>query len=265
MDNLILVKLGGSLITDKSKPFTPRYDVINRLAREIHEARKKKKLKIIVGHGGGSFPHKPAKDYRTNEGIINKNSFKGIALVQDAASKLNRIIVDALIDAGENAVSVQPSSSLISENGRIKEWYLKPVTEMLRKGLMPVPYGDVALDTKKGCCIISTEEILNYISKHSAFKKIILAGITNGVYEKDPTRYPDAKLIPEINSKNFEEIKKYLGGSTGIDVTGGMLHRVTRIFELSKFGVEAVVMSGEIEGNLENALLGKKVGTIMRM
>lgn len=265
MDNLILVKLGGSLITDKNKPFTPRHDVIKRLAKEIHEARQEKKLKVIVGHGGGSFPHKPAKDYRTNEGIINGNSFKGISLVQDAASKLNRIIVDALIDAGENAISVQPSASLISENGRIKEWYLKPVTEMLRKGLLPVPYGDVALDTKKGCCIISTEEILNYISRHSSFKKIILAGITNGVYEKDPTIYPDAKLIPEINSKNYEDIKKYLGGSTGIDVTGGMLHRVTRIFELTKFGVEAVVMSGEIEGNLKRALLGERVGTLMRL
>ena len=265
MNNLILIKLGGSLITDKKKPFTPRHDVIKRLAREIHEAKQEKKLKIIVGHGGGSFPHKPAKDYHTNEGIINKDSFKGIALVQDAASKLNRIIVDALIDAGENAVSVQPSASLISENGRIKEWYLKPVKEMLKCDLLPVPYGDVALDTKKGCCIISTEEILNYIAKHSSFKKIILAGITNGVYDKDPTKYPDAKLIPEINSKNFDEIKKYLGESSGIDVTGGMFEKVNKIFELAKFGAEAVVMSGEIKGNLKKALLGERVGTIMRM
>jgi isopentenyl phosphate kinase len=178
---------------------------------------------------------------------------------------LNRIIVDALIEAGENAISVQPSASLISENGRIKEWYLKPVKEMLKCDLLPVPYGDVALDTKKGCCIISTEEILNYISRHSEFKKIILVGITNGVYDKDPTIYPDAKLIPEINSKNFEEIKKYLGESSGIDVTGGMSHKITKIFELTKFGVEAIVMSGEIEGNLKKVLLGKKVGTLVRL
>ena len=100
MENLILVKLGGSLITDKNKPFTPRHDVINRLAREIHEAKEEKHLKVIVGHGGGSFPHKPAKDYRTNEGIVNGQSFKGIALVQDAASKLNRIIVLGLKGLG---------------------------------------------------------------------------------------------------------------------------------------------------------------------
>jgi len=265
MENLILIKLGGSLITDKTKPFTPRLDVIKRLGREIHEAREEKGIKIIIGHGGGSFPHKPAKDYRTSDGIINKESYKGISLVQDAASKLNRIIVNSLIEAGENAVSVQPSAGFIAENGRIKKWYLEPMKEMLKHDLLPVPYGDVALDVKKGCSIISTEEVLNYLARQLDSKRIILFGITDGVFDKDPNKYSDAKLIPEINSKNYEDIKKYLGGSAGIDVTGGMLHRVSRIFELAKIGVEAEIINGEKESNLKRALLGEKIlGTIIR-
>jgi len=174
MSELILVKLGGSLITDKTKPFTPRKNVIDRLAREIHEARKESGIKVIIGHGGGSFPHKPAKDYKTQEGIINDESYKGISLVQDAASKLNRIIVESLINAGENAVSVQPSAGFIAEDGRIKQWYLEPMKELLKHNMLPVPYGDVALDVKKGCTIISTEEILNYIAKNIGSKRIIL-------------------------------------------------------------------------------------------
>jgi len=265
MKNLILVKIGGSFITDKTKPFTPRLDVIKRLAKEIHEVREEGKLEIIIGHGGGSFPHKPAKDYRINEGIINKESYKGISLVQDAASKLNRIIVNSLIEAGENAVSVQPSAALITENGRIKEWYLEPIKEMLKNNLLPVPYGDVALDIKKGCCIISTEEILNYLATKLNSKRIILAGIVDGVFTSDPQKNPDAKLIHEINSKNYEDVKKYLGGSAGIDVTGGMLHRVERMFELTKIGIEAEIINGEREGFLKRALLGEKgLGTIIR-
>ena len=265
MKDVILIKLGGSLITDKTKPFTPRLDVIKRLAKEIHEAREEKEIKLIVGHGGGSFPHKPAKDYRTNEGIINEESYRGISLVQDAASQLNRIIVKSLIEAGENAISLQPSATVITEDGRIKEWYLEPIKEMLNHSLLPVPYGDVAIDIKKGCSIISTEEVLNYLARHVGYKRIILAGIVDGVFTADPQKNPNAKLIPEINSKNYEEIKKYLGGSAGIDVTGGMLHRVERIFELTKFGVEAEVINGEREGLLKRALLGEKVlGTIIK-
>jgi isopentenyl phosphate kinase len=275
MEEITLIKLGGSLITDKAKPFTPRLDVIKRLAKEIHEAKKEKKINLIVGHGGGSFPHKPAKDYRTNEGMVNEESCRGISLVQDAASQLNRIIVKALIDAGENAISVQPSAGLIAENGRIKEWSLEPMKEMLKHNLLPVPYGDVALDIKKGCCIISTEEILNYltsnkeilsyVSRQFSCKRIILAGIVDGVFTADPQKNPDAKLIPEINSKNYNDIRKYLGGSAGIDVTGGMLHRVERIFELTKFGVEAEIINGEKEDNLKRALLGERgLGTTIK-
>jgi len=264
MEDLVLVKLGGSLITDKTKPFTPRLDIIKRLAREIHESREEREIKLIIGHGGGSFPHKPAKDYRTNNGIISKESYEGISLVQDAASKLNRIIVNSLIEAGENAVSVQPSAGFIAENGRIKEWYLEPIKEMLKHDLLPVPYGDVALDIKKGCCIISTEEILNYLARKLNSKRVILAGVTDGVFTSDPQKNPNAKLIPEINSKNYEDFKKYLGKSAGIDVTGGMLHRVNRMFELAKFGVEAKIINGEIEDNLKRTLLGEKIlGTII--
>lgn len=265
MKNLTLLKLGGSLITDKTKPFVPRLDVIKRLAREIHEAREEMEIKLIIGHGGGSFPHKPAKDYKVNDGITNKDSYKGISLVQDAASRLNRIVVESLIEVGENAISVQPSAGFIAEGGRIKKWYLEPIKEMLKHNLLPIPYGDIALDIEKGCCIISTEEILNYLSRELDSKRIILAGITDGVFTSDPQKNPNAKLIPEINSKNYKDVKKYLAGSAGIDVTGGMLHRVERMFELTKIGVEAEIINGEKEDNLKKALLGeRRLGTIIR-
>jgi len=235
------------------------------LSSEIREALQEKEIKLIVGHGGGSFPHKPARDYRTNEGIINKESYKGISLVQDAASRLNRIVVNSLIEAGINAVSVQPSAGLIAENGRIKEWCLEPIKEMLKHDLLPVPYGDVALDIKKGCSIVSTEEILNYLARKLIVKRIILVGMVDGVFTSDPQKNPDAKLIPEINSGNYEDIKKYLGGSVGIDVTGGMIHRVSSMFELTELGIEAEVINGLKEENLKRALLGEKVlGTIIR-
>lgn len=222
-------------------------------------------MKLIIGHGGGSFPHKPAKDYRINEGIVNEESYKGISLVQDAASQLNRIIVGSLIEAGENAISVQPSAELISEDGRIKEWYLEPMKEMLKYNLLPVPYGDVVLDIKKGCCIISTEEILNYLARKLDVKRIILVGIVDGVFTADPQKNPNAKLIPEISSKNYEEIKKYLGGSAGIDVTGGMLHKVEEMFELAKLGIKSEIINANKENYLKRSLLGARgLGTIIR-
>lgn len=259
MKDLILIKIGGSLITDKTKPFTTRPDVIKRVAKEIKEALGEKKVKLVVGHGGGSFPHQSAKKYQTNKGIINEESYKGISEVQNDASRLNRIFVQALIDEGINAVSVQPSASAISENGKIVEWFTKPLEEMLEKGLIPVPYGDVMLDKKMGCSIASTEEILNFLSRKLKPEKIIIAGEVDGVFTADPHKDPKAKLIPEITTANFEEIKKYLAGSRGTDVTGGMLHKVEEMMDLAKEGFKSEIINVLKEGNLKKAILGKKI------
>ena len=162
---LIFLKLGGSLITQKNNPFTERKNAIERLAKEIHEAKQEKDFKLLIGNGGGSYPHTPAKKYETAQGIINEQSIKGIAEVQDAASRLNRIIVRALLDAGENAISIQPSSVCITKNSRIVEFCTKPLEMLLEKEMLPVVYGDVGLDLRQGCSIISTEELFVFLAK----------------------------------------------------------------------------------------------------
>lgn len=264
MNELILMKLGGSLITDKAKPFTEDLNTIKRLAKEIHEARAEKEFDLIVGHGGGSYPHVPAHKYQTQKGIINPESYRGIALVQDTAAKLNRIIVNSLIEAGENAVSIQPSASCIAENSRIIEWYTKPIESLLKYKMLPVPYGDVAIDIKKGCCILSTEELLNFLAKRFKAKRIIVAGVVGGVFTADPQKDPSAELIPKVTLKNFEEIKEKLGGSAGIDVTGGMLHKVEEMLELVEFNIESQIIDATKYGLVKKALLGEAVpGTII--
>jgi isopentenyl phosphate kinase len=266
MENLILVKLGGSLITDKTKPFIHRPEIIKRLAKEVHKARKEKSIKLIIGHGSGSFAHKPAKEYRTDLGVIDNESFKGIAAVQDAAADLNRIVVECLREADENAISINPSSCTIAEGDVIKDWFLDPLEYMLKCDLLPVVYGDVLMDTRKGCSIVSTEEVLNYLSRKLISKRIIIVGITDGVFDKDPNKYSDAKLIPEINSKNYLKVREYLGGSIGYDVTGGMFRKVEKMFELTKFGVEIEIINGKKEDILKRALLGERgLGTIIRV
>jgi isopentenyl phosphate kinase len=263
MRELVFVKLGGSLITDKTKPFTARTDVIKRLARELHEAKEEGKLKILVGHGGGSFPHVPAKKYQVHKGVVSPETYRGIAEVQDAASKLNRIVVESFIDAGENAVSVQPSACALARNGKIVHFDVRPLKRMLAENLLPVPYGDVVVDLERGCSILSTEMIFDYIARKFKPSRIILAGITDGVFTSDPTLNPKAEKIPEITPENFEKIKSALKGSAGIDVTGGMLHKVEILLGLTELGIASNIVNGLGEGNLKNALLGKNVGTII--
>jgi len=264
---VILIKLGGGLITDKKRDETLRNDVLARLAKEIHEARvelaKEGKMNIVVGHGGGSFPHRPAKEYSTSKGMINEKSVEGISRVQDAASRLNRIVVGALIKAGEPAISFAPSAWLVTRDKKPSLIFKEPIEKSLELGMLMVPFGDVVFDEKMGCTIASTETVLDALGKTLDVGRIIIASNEEGVWKDYPK---NTEIIEEITSENFEEVKSCLGGSNAVDVTGGMLGKVITALEISKnTKCEVLIMSGLVPGRLKDAILGKKVpGTIVR-
>lgn len=262
MKELVLVKLGGSLITDKTKRECLRKKTLSRVVQELKDVSSK--VKLIVGHGGGSFPHFPAKKYRVNEGVINKDSIKGFCLTHDAACRLNRLVVKEFLNAGINAVSLQPSACMLCKDGKIIESYLEPLKELLKNDIIPVPYGDAALDLTKGITIISTEQVLAEIALKLKAKRIIIAGIVPGVFTADPFKDKNAKLIPRITRENFSEIRKMLLGSHGVDVTGGMLTKVEEMLALADKGIESQIVGAEESDNLKKALLGKDVGTIIK-
>ena len=62
-----LLKLGGSLITDKANAKTPRRETLSRIALEIAAYRRYAGAdgRLILGHGSGSFGHIPA-DRKSN-------------------------------------------------------------------------------------------------------------------------------------------------------------------------------------------------------
>jgi len=263
MRPLIIMKLGGSVITDKTRPFTARHNTIKRLAAEIREARKERQFDVIIGHGGGSFPHTAATEYQTHKGAVNERSGRGVAMVQDAASRLNRIVVSALLGEGIDAISMQPSASCITEDGKIVAWPLDAMKMALEMGLVPVAYGDAALDRKNGCTIVSTEKLINHMADTFKPEKIIIAGEVDGVFTGDPFKDPTAKLIPLITQANLPEIRQYLGASRGTDVTGGMIDKIKELIELAGKGYTSEIVNATKSGFLKRALLGEHVGTVV--
>ncbi len=264
-NNLIFVKLGGSLITEKNTPYTINYNAMKRIVKEIKEViDTKQDLNLLIGHGGGSFPHPIAKSFRTIEGFIHGNSVRGFALCQNAASTLNRIMVDLLVEYGINAVSIQTSACCIAENGEISDFFSEPIRTSINNGIIPVVFGDCIFDTVRGCTVVSTEQIFTRLSKDIPPSRVLIFELVGGVYTADPQRDKEAKLIPEITAENFNTVESYLGESYSVDVTGGMLKKVRELLKIAKCGIECEILSGE-PGNIKKALMGERgLGTIIK-
>lgn len=266
---LIFLKLGGSLITDKRRPETPRLDVIERLAGEIAQARQDNpKLQLLIGHGAGSFGHPAGNRYGTRRGVHTPEEWFGFAITADAAARLNRIVTGALLAAGVPAWSIQPSVALRCEDGTVVTGPADTVAEALARGLTPVVFGDVALDSVRGGTIASTEEIFDWLARALHPKRIVLAGEVKGVYTRDPLLNPNAELISEISRANLAAVQDSLGGSFGIDVTGGMAAKVVQSVEMAERhpGLKIVICSG-LEPGTVNTVLSQpdaQIGTLIR-
>lgn len=243
MKNLVLVKLGGSVITDKTKPFTARVDVINRLAKKIIKY-KNKNTDLIIGHGSGSFAHTPASKYQTQKGIVDKNSVWGFCLTADAAIEINRIVIKEFLKLDIPVVSFAPLSFIYHQKVIVDH-----IKNAMGVGLTPVIYGDVIMNNKQGFEIYSGEKTLDILANKlsKSYKKITIIYYTDtsGVYDDK------GKTIPLITPKNFTDIKKFLTGSKNVDVTGGMVHKVEESLTfVKKLNAEVYIMNGLREGKV---------------
>jgi len=253
------VKLGGSIITDTTKPYTARRYIIRRLLKEIKSAMDKKKFNLIIGHGGGSFPHIPAHKYKVNEGLVYDFSKKGAIITHLVAQKLNEIIINEGIKLGINLFPFAPSSFLLWKEDQALNSYTDHIKEAMINGFIPLVYGDVVIDNKKGVAIASTENVFESLSRNLDVNKIILATDVDGIFDSDPKTNEDAKLIKEVSSKNLDEVIKGAGGSHKIDVTGGMYSKVLllhKIIENKK--CVGIITNGNREGAVRQALLNNR-------
>jgi isopentenyl phosphate kinase len=249
---VVFLKLGGSLITDKTQAYTARHETIGRLASEVRQALNgAPDLSLLIGHGSGSFGHWAARPHSTRQGVRTPEQWRGYAKVAAAAARLNRIVTDLFLAADVPVLSVQPSASAHCRDGALSAMDTRPIHAALARRLVPLVYGDVALDDVRGGTIISTEDIFLYLANELQPARILLLGEVPGVLG------PDGAILPCITPADLPTLGAALAGSGGVDVTGGMADKVARMVELAQRHPETRIhiLTGTEPGLLTRVLL----------
>ncbi|HEX4954087.1 MAG TPA: isopentenyl phosphate kinase [Thermoanaerobaculia bacterium] len=260
---ITLLKLGGSLLTDKQQRGSARHEVIGRLAREIAAARPAMTDKLLVGHGSGSFGHWEASHHRLREGLREEAQRRGVSATQAAAARLHRLVSEALIDAGETPFSIVPSSTLLTRFGLTRRFALEPLVAALEGGFLPLLYGDVVMDSGQGAAVVSTEAIFASLvqtlpRRRLAVRRVIWAGETTGVHDRE------GRTVPLLTATTAARLAFDLSGAAGVDVTGGIRLRVDTAARLARRGVTSLLIDGREPAVVERALRGEEVpGTLV--
>ena len=245
---MILIKLGGSIITNKEKPLSARRKTIDSVLKQI---RKIKEPKIIV-HGGGSYGHYWSVKYDMHTKPA-KYDLKGVSVVKNSMIALNKIILDMAVKNRLNPYSLPPTD-FMSGNRSIKSKILT-INDIAKSGLTPITYGDALWYGQKKSYILSGDVIMTALAKVLKPRLSIFALNVDGVYSNMKSK----KLIYD-----FKKEKPSIS-TNKMDVTGGMTRKITEAVKMSRSGLKVFFANGNKPQRITDAVSGKKFeGTLFR-
>ena len=229
MSERVLLKLGGSVITDKSKGRC----VINQknldyIGRVIAAARGRE---IVLVHGAGSCGHPEAKEHHLDKGLdpIYKT---GIFITHRAVRNLNDAVVDTLRAHGAEAIGMHPLGAGIAQDGRLIDFEKRHIELLLQYGIIPVLHGDVVMDLSRGACIISGDQLVSFLPRAIRIDRIGLATDVPGVLD-------GGRVVRQISAASRDTLN--LGRSENLDVTGGMKGKIDELLRLAAEGTESAI------------------------
>jgi len=250
---MILVKLGGSVITDKSRLRTFRRSSCERLARELRSARSG----LSIVHGAGSYGHIEAKKHSLHKGFQSDSQLEHVAGVQRDVRELNLKVLEALIDNGIRAVSVPPAAAATFRNGQVRTFEPGLFKQVLDLGLSPVSFGDVVPDEAMGFSICSGDLMMEALARSFRPSLVVFCADIDGVFDSDPKRNKRARLIPELDMRALASVTRT--EATRVDVTGSIYGKLERMLAIAGHCEKCMIVNGNVSGRLESALKGRKV------
>ena len=245
---MILIKLGGSIITNKEKPLSPRKKVIENIAKNL----KKIDEPIIIVHGGGSFGHYWSVKYDMHT-KPEKYNMHGVAIVKNSMIDLNKIILDVLVKNKINPYALPPTDFMSGNKPIIKK--VKEIAKIATSGLIPITYGDALWYGDKKTYILSGDKIMTHLAKILKPRLIIFVLNEDGLYSDLKTK----KLIYELKgeSPKISENK--------MDVTGGMTRKVEEATIIAKSGMNVFFVNGNKPERIVKAVKNRKYeGTLFK-
>jgi len=247
-----LAKLGGSVITDKKKPFSFREDVVSALGEEIAASHER----VVLVHGGGSFGHPVAKEYGLTSGAYTRVG-RGVSRTRDAMYELNQLVCRALIKSGVETYPFAPFDLLASSR---KEHARSWLTKLLSSGLCPVTFGDVS-SYPRGFRILSGDTIMHELAKILRPLRCVFAIDVDGVYRGREGKREEPFLLRTISISQMSKLKVGLGD----DATGGIRLKLEVAARIASLGTRVSFVSGLRRAEFAKALRGLDFyGTVVK-
>jgi isopentenyl phosphate kinase len=249
---MLILKLGGAAITDKTRANTANREGIRQIAKRLAAYRQP----ILLIHGAGSFGHIIAEQHDLQHGHQRPEQLPALVRLQQDLHTLNQIVVDALVEAGLPSVPIHPASMCVMENGRLVSLFMEPIERALKLDLIPVLYGDCVWDRAQTFGIISGDQLAVYLANELKADRLAFGTNVDGVLDAD------GKVITRLPLG--AQITDQTQGPRRSDVTGGMMGKLDEISHLNNPSARTWIFNLQKLDVLEKVLAGnEQAGTLV--
>ncbi|WP_254768746.1 isopentenyl phosphate kinase [Salinilacihabitans rarus] len=237
---MIVLKLGGSVITDKDRAETLDGEALDRAADAVAAAFDGATDDALVDglalvHGGGSFGHVNASEYGVST-TAGTHDPGGVHAIHGAMTTLNRFVLQRLLDRGVPAVPVHPFSAAHRDADGDLHLPTGQVETLLGEGFVPVLHGDLVAHAGEGTTVVSGDELVADLATALGADRVGLCSTVPGVLDGDD------EVVEHVAA--YGDVEDALGASESTDVTGGMAAKVRALLDLdaeaSIFGLDAL-------------------------
>jgi len=241
-----ILKIDGSVLTQKYGEEEANEDVINAIARVISKVWKTKNGKLIVDHGMGSFAHRLVLAYGLNISAKKEREILGVSYVHSSINYLTGILVEMLINKSVPAIQIPPIALASASGKKIKSMNIDMFKMYLKKGILPVTHGDMIIDKKHGFSSVSSDELLYQLIPGASL--IVIAMDKDGILDEN------GRIIKMITSKNIKEIYNNIK-KNGLEGSKDILEKIIKNRAKVK-GKKYILINGRKPERLETALRG---------
>jgi glutamate 5-kinase len=244
-----ILKIGGSLITDKAREGVFREDCARRLAEEISAFGRA----VLLLHGTGSFGKPPARRFGYMHGLLSRDQAAIVSQVEAVLEDLRGQFLRVLRGAGVASCPLSPSALFSTRRGALSWCEAGPVVRMLTHGICPVISGGIVADEESGFAVLSSDVMAARLALALTPCRLVLATDVPGLIDHDAgSTAPN--VVTENDSRLLARIERRAD-----DVTGAMEGKLKAGFEAARGGVDVHLVDGRVPGRVLRVLDGTDV------
>ena len=254
MDSLrrIVVKVGTSVLLDPNKKMNMR--MAEDIASQVKAVRDMSVDVIVVSSGAIACGMETIGLKKKPREMAKKQALASIGQIV-----LMKMWMDAFAREGLSVSQILLTHEDIKSRSRCLN-LMNTVDSLLSMGVVPVINENDTLSFEE-IRFGDNDNLSALIAQITDADLLLLLSDVEGLYERDPKRYPQARMIPSVK-KIDAAIERLAEGTRSEKSIGGMISKIEAAKKAGYYGVPTRVVRGDIENVIVRVLKGEQMGTL---